>query len=602
MKKQRTISFSLSSVFISLLILSFLILVGFNFYKSSQNSFELLNKVTESITNRTIDKVQYYLNKTNTHIKALSSIYNNNSLETKQLTVNIMQEYIKSEKHISSIFIGDHNGNFIQVRRYPNFAVREILNKDGKREDTWNYTNNNFNTVKTVSTKAKYDPRTRSWYKNAKKDEIGISEPYIFASTKELGITVYYAKFDDKGKKLFVTAIDITLDSLNSFLKSEAKVINGSIVLISSNKKLIATTNKLPTNQKELPYLSNIKSDKPVIQAANKFIDGHSKGIIEFNGINSVYSGKTFKINDTLSWDLVISVLEDNILGNVKKTLYETIGISIIILIIFIIIAISISKRISKPIVKLSNDIDQLQHLNLDININNNSNIEEIRLAQDSLISLKSGLNSFSKYMPADLVKILIETGQEAKIGGVEKDLAVMFTDIEGFTTISETLTPVQLTTQLSEYFDLMANIITNNEGTIDKYIGDAVMAFWGAPLDIDNPVHKAIGTALELQKDLAILNTKWQKEGKAVLNTRIGIHYGKTLVGNIGSEKRMNYTIIGDSVNIASRLEGINKNYGTNIMVSQEVYEIIKDQYDLKYVDDIELKGKTKKSKIYSI
>ena len=141
-----------------------------------------------------------------------------------------------------------------------------------------------------------------------------------------------------------------------------------------------------------------------------------------------------------------------------------------------------------------------------------------------------------------------------------------MFTDIEGFTTISETVTPKELTEQLSQYFELMTRIINKHNGTIDKFIGDAVMAFWGAPLEIDNCMQKTVIAAVEIQKELTVLNAIWESENKPMLKTRIGIHHGKVLVGNIGSLSRMNYTIIGDNVNIAARLEGINKNYNTNI------------------------------------
>jgi len=146
------------------------------------------------------------------------------------------------------------------------------------------------------------------------------------------------------------------------------------------------------------------------------------------------------------------------------------------------------------------------------------------------------------------------------------------------------------------------STVIKKYEGTIDKYIGDAIMAFWGAPLDVDEPVLKAVLCAVEMQKKLEIVNQAWKKEGRAELITRIGLHYGITLVGNISSKDRMNYTIMGDSVNIAARLETINKEYGTRIMISNEVNEVVKDELPTRYIGDIELKGKTKATKIYTV
>ena len=204
--------------------------------------------------------------------------------------------------------------------------------------------------------------------------------------------------------------------------------------------------------------------------------------------------------------------------------------------------------------------------------------------------------------MPSDLVKILIKSKKEIKIGGSEKNLAIMFTDIESFTTISEKLLTKDLTQYLSEYFDVMEKVISSHEGTIDKYIGDAVMAFWGAPLDIEDPIEKAVRSSLILQEKLLVFNDELFKKVGVRFNTRIGVHYGKTLVGNIGSNDRMNYTIIGDNVNIAARLENINKVYKTKIIISNEVYEKISSKFDIVYLDELALKGKSISTKIYEV
>jgi adenylate cyclase len=192
--------------------------------------------------------------------------------------------------------------------------------------------------------------------------------------------------------------------------------------------------------------------------------------------------------------------------------------------------------------------------------------------------------------------------GQEAKVDGEERELAIMFTDIENFTTISETMAPKEVALQLSEYFEAINKAIHITGGTTDKYIGDAVLAFWGAPHGVLEPCRRAMESALMVQRFTYELNQRWQKRGKPIFKTRIGIHYGKSLVGNIGSNERLNYTIIGDSVNIASRLEEINKEYGTYLIFSQSVYDEIKSYYPIKYLDTLWLKGKTQSTKLYTI
>ncbi len=389
-----------------------------------------------------------------------------------------------------------------------------------------------------------------------------------------------------------VGAVDITLDTLTNFLTTQAKNIGGNIYLTDEENNLITSSVDMTKEDEQELFLS----------IRERYYDDKIEGQINTSKDTFIYQTTKLDISEDKQWSVIVAIPEELVLGRTKEMLQITILVSILFLIIFIFIASKFSKLISEPIKKLSEDIEDLKNLKTDITIEKNSSIKEIATAQKSLTSLQSGLESFKKYMPSDLVKLLIDTGQEAKIGGSEKHLAVMFTDIAGFTTISETLSPKELTEQLSIYFDRLEAVISKNLGTIDKYIGDAIMAFWGAPVRINDPLGKAVKCALEMQKELEILNKEWEKEGKAQLHTRIGVHYGPTLVGNIGSHNRMNYTIIGDTVNVAARLEGINKNYGTKIMVSDEVYEILKDRFELRYVDEIELKGKTTATKIFEV
>src|SRR3990167_996157 len=215
---------------------------------------------------------------------------------------------------------------------------------------------------------------------------------------------------------------------------------------------------------------------------------------------------------------------------------------------------------------------------------------------------MKQSLRSFQKYVPAALVRQLIKLGTAAEVGGEKKSMAFLFSDIRDFTTISERLNPSDLAKYICDYFDALSSIIIANRGTIDKYIGDAIMAFWGAPLPEADPCRQAAKSALECVRRLENLNEKWQLEGRPELFTRFGIHVGDAIVGNFGSSERLNYTAIGDVTNTASRLEGINKIYGTQILVSDAVYRVIKEQFVLRLVDCVILKGKNEPSYIYEL
>ncbi len=208
----------------------------------------------------------------------------------------------------------------------------------------------------------------------------------------------------------------------------------------------------------------------------------------------------------------------------------------------------------------------------------------------------------FEKYVDASVVDKLIENPELMALGGEERELTILFSDIQGFTTMSEKLTPHQLVTLLNELLDELSMIIFKNKGTIDKYIGDAIMAFWGAPVPDENHAYNACITALEMQEKLRELREKWKKLGRPEIKMRIGINTGRVIVGNMGSKVKFNYTVIGDDVNLASRLEGANKEYGTNIMIGESTYEKVKDKVIVRELDLLVVKGKTEPVRVYEL
>ena len=212
--------------------------------------------------------------------------------------------------------------------------------------------------------------------------------------------------------------------------------------------------------------------------------------------------------------------------------------------------------------------------------------------------------NVFSKYISAAVVNELVANPEKAKLGGDRRELTVFFSDIAGFTTISEQFytRPEGLVELLNEYLDEMTSIVLNHEGTLDKYEGDAIMAFWGAPIPQKDHALRTCLASLDMQKRLAALRPKWKKEGRPALEVRIGINSGTMIVGNMGGRDRFDYTVIGDSVNLASRLEGANKQYGSKIMISDFTFQHVKGQVTVRELDLIQVKGKTEPVKVWEL
>lgn len=209
---------------------------------------------------------------------------------------------------------------------------------------------------------------------------------------------------------------------------------------------------------------------------------------------------------------------------------------------------------------------------------------------------------SFEHYLDARYVDQIADNPKKLKLGGEAKILTVLFSDIRGFSTISEKMSPTQLVEFLNEYLTAMTNIVMNNQGVVDKYIGDAVMTFWGAPLEDTNHPYHAVLTAWQMQQKLYELNIGWRQKSLPEIRIGIGINTDEMVVGNMGSDKRFNYTLMGDGVNLASRLEGLTKYYGTPIIISQNTYQAVMDKFSCRMLDKVAVKGKNQGVTIYEV
>jgi adenylate cyclase len=209
---------------------------------------------------------------------------------------------------------------------------------------------------------------------------------------------------------------------------------------------------------------------------------------------------------------------------------------------------------------------------------------------------------AFEHYVAPEVVDELVKHPEKLNLGGERRVLSVLFTDLKGFTAISERTGSQQLVELLNEYFSAMTDIVLQHQGTLDKFIGDSVMAFYGAPIERDNHPLMACYTAIDMSKKLQALREEWKTRDLPPLSMRIGIHTGEMIVGNIGSKDRFNYTVMGDAVNLASRLEGMNKAYGTITLVGEDTAQLVKDACLLREVDMVQVVGKAQAVRIYEL
>jgi adenylate cyclase len=296
---------------------------------------------------------------------------------------------------------------------------------------------------------------------------------------------------------------------------------------------------------------------------------------------------------------LVIASPDHELLANAHEIRRRGIWLAIIISLCSLPIGYLL---ISRPLKKLTNSIHSMMEFdekNVEIKT---SFIGELSTLGVAINRLRQTILAFTAYVPRDLVRDLVKSGEDIQVGGESRYLTILFTDLKDFSALSETTPSRELLRRVSYYLELMTLAIKEEAGTVDKFIGDAVMAFWGAPVLDQHHAYHACQAAIKGQRRMVALNARLVADKKTPLTMRIGIHTDAVLVGNIGSLERLSYTVMGDGVNIASRLEGINKTYGTNICVSHAVYKEAGERLWLRPIDKIRVKGRESEFLIYEL
>ena len=279
-----------------------------------------------------------------------------------------------------------------------------------------------------------------------------------------------------------------------------------------------------------------------------------------------------------------------------------------IILLIAICISFLLSGGITKPVKQLAlaaRDIGAGQ-LDTEVEIRTGDEIENLGNAFNDMVKgLKERdfiKSTFERYVSATVAAEIIRNPDMLHLGGQKKTITILFTDIGDFTNLSEMLSPEDVVSHLNEYFQGMSSAILDYNGTINKFQGDAILAFWGAPVEQEDHALLACQAALRCLEFLTELEKKWVAEGLPPRTYRFGINTGEVVVGNIGSSSRFEYTVIGDDVNLASRLEAANKYYGTQIFISERTYSLIKDRLVAREIDIIRVVGKSEPIKVYEL
>ena len=600
---------------------------------------DLVSTVTKNVSDETISflkpAVQIATNLTQNPSRLLSSFQQNESLET-HFEVHAL-DMLKMYPQISGIFVGDEKGRFLFAKQmgegktgikvidpsgelFPKFldlledkGLQDLniignQNADVIQNSFWKNLNAKGELIEVRLNKDdNYDPRLRPWYQGAQKAEkIFWTDTYIFFTAQKPGITVAEPYFNAFGDLIGVLGVDIELDQLSVFLEDQQVGKEGLVFIFDKKGKVIAfpKIKLMKMENEKLRPIQFTELDLPSVQKAiNSYVKtGEHSFTVTENGINYFSVFTPFPSNFGKDWLIGIVVPEDDFIGFFKEMQTGIVLISLCVLLFSIGIAWWLSNSISRPIERITEEQKRIEGMNLEGDFNIDSSIREVDALSHGMVAMRNSLKAFQSYIPAELVRQLIQQGEGATLGGRERTLSIMFADIANFTSISENMDPEALMLQLSEYLGMLAETIRLNHGTVDKYLGDGVMAFWGAPVSSEQHAIHACHAALSCSKGIQEMNQSWELKGKKPFWSRFGIHTGVTLVGNLGSQSRMNYTVVGDSVNLASRLEGVNKIYKTEIIVSSDTRDAAEKEFLFRPLGSVAVKGKQQEVEIYEL
>jgi adenylate cyclase len=438
-----------------------------------------------------------------------------------------------------------------------------------------------------------YDPREREWYRMAVADagQVVWTEPYRFLAG-EMGITATLAlQMPGSAEPRGAFTADFFLDDVSRFLDSLQVGHTGRAYVLSRRGVVVAGPPSSLDDEGQEVLGQALEDMAP--RLATLPVDTSQPLTVERAGVSYDVVFQAFRITGGPEWITAVVVPADEFLGVVYENAAFTVLVGLVFLVLAVLLGYVLAHRITNPLRAIAADLEQVGHFKLSALPAPTSFVQEIAVVSDSVERMKASLRSFGRYVPAALVEDVITSGREARLGGECRVLTIHFSDIVGFTSISEALEPTALVEHLGEYLQAMSAILREHDGTIDKFMGDGILAFFNAPTPVPAHAAQACRAALVATRRLRELRPQWEAAGRPAFYARIGLHTGEALVGNIGTTERFAYTVIGDAVNLASRLEALNKVYGTEILATREVVDAAGPGFEWRQLDRVAVAGR---------
>ena len=603
--------FSIVQCYLLLTITTTLIICGTFYVYSKDAVISLANKIISETSSKANQRVSNFFAIPEMQEQVISNLVTTpNFVSQEDKLLKLLWELAQVQPDIESMSLSDYRGNYLQARLYPEPATRVINRNNSPVNETIVYRDTKYSVLR-IEQKLNpdFDPRTRPWFKNiGDEQQTYWSEPYLATTTKR-PVVSGSRPIITNGERIGVVNINIPLTELSQFMAQQQVSANGIAFLVSINGDLLAFPDEQFLSIKDASSgnfrLGKI-SDLPqnwIKSGWQNYIE-NDKESFSFTVADTPYlaSFRKFSQPTLASWRIGIVMPEKDVTSAVQQTLLMAFGVAGFIFLLSLFPLFWFARRLSLPIAQLVDQTRELKDFRLENITKINSPIREMNILSESIVAAAQGLRSFQKYIPAELVRQLMSSGKPIEIGGESRYLTILFSDLKDFSTLSENTPSRELLLRVSSYFEIFINAIKEEGGYVDKFIGDSVMAFWGAPLPEHHHAYHACVAAVKSQRRMKFLNENLIKDEKPPLTVRIGLHSDAVLVGNVGSPEKLSYTVMGDGVNIASRLEGINKDYDTRICVSHSLFKEAGERLWVRPIDMISVKGRKGELLIYEL
>jgi adenylate cyclase len=491
------------------------------------------------------------------------------------------------------------HSNFID-----DFSLGENRSRHRTFFDTWGHVVGEYAVPTTT------DYRTTSGYPEAKQSRtLAVAEPQVNVDT---GYPIINLRVPILHNGTFIgcAGASITLNVLSQFLATHrasphsttivANPTDGKVIAASDRKKSV----RVVDGRLEVARLDNI--DDEDAREAYRLQKQTNEDNFQFrsprDGQELSASFARFPVSFGRHWEAIILTPANDFIGELKRTNRQIVLVIVVLSAVELFLIYFLSRRLSRPIEGISRELKSVETLSFDQPVSRPSKVKEIAQLQSAAALLRNSLQSFCSFAPVDVVRDLIKSGIPLHLGVEKRALTIFFSDLENFSTHAEQSSPNALLDQMSVYFEQVTRAISDEKGTIDKFIGDGIMAFWGAPMSAPDHVLPACTGALRAARRMERVNEGWLADGRPTFRLRIGLNCAEVLVGNIGSSERFSYTAIGDGVNVAARLEGMNKTFGTTICISDSVFNTVASEIVARPLRHVQVKGRKQDFMIYEL